>query len=98
MLREIRDVLKQVIEGQRQSDKELKRLIATVSGLTEMSVRQSVGNPVPNEYQAALIGSLPSLLVQLAYLRHVGQAVIHIFRQCEKLGQEVSQDQLREAK
>ena len=54
--------LRQVTEGQ-------KRLIATVSGLTEMSVRQSVGNPVPDEYQAALIGSLPSLLAELAYLR-----------------------------
>jgi archaellum component FlaC len=40
-----------------------------VSVLTEMSVRQSVGNPVPNEYKAELLGNLSSLLAHMTYLK-----------------------------
>ena len=45
------------------------RILEDLSVLTEMSVRQSVGVPVPPEYRATLIKNFSSLLAHLNYLR-----------------------------
>ena len=45
------------------------RTLEDLSVLTEMSVRQSVGVPVPPEYRATLIKNFSSLLAHLNYLK-----------------------------
>ena len=45
------------------------RILEDLSVLTEMSVRQSVGVPVPPEYRATLIKNFSSLLAHLNYLK-----------------------------
>ena len=58
---EVMDILKALTDT-------VANLTDSVANLTEMTVRQTVGHPVPPEYRRVLINALSSLLRYLQYL------------------------------
>ena len=68
-LGQVDDRLGQIEVGQKRAEGRLTELQVAMSTLTELAVRHSAGIPLPEEYQAVLINSMPSLLSHLKYLK-----------------------------